>query len=252
MKPYENIKLTTKDKIGIIEFNRPQKLNAINTRLVEELNHILDIIEFDDAIRVLIITGNERSFSAGRDLKEERPKGGLKKSHLFYNRLETFRKVIVAAIEGHCLGAGLEIALCCDLRIASEKSNIGLPEVNVGSFPAGGGSFRLPRLIGIEKAKMLIYSGDTINGREALELGLVAKAAAPGKALAEAITLANRLTQKAPLSLIIAKASINAGLNIGLDNETAIQYVCDLYNYLQGTADYQQMRKNFKNKKKDK
>ena len=150
------------------------------------------------------------------------------------------------------MGAGLEIALCCDLRIASENANMGLPEVKVGSFPAGGGSFRLPRLIGIEKAKYLIYAGDTINGRKASALGLIIKSVALGEALAEAIKLARELAQKAPLSLITAKASINAGLNVGIDNETAIQYICDLYAYLQGTAEYKQMRKNFKKRKKNK
>jgi enoyl-CoA hydratase/carnithine racemase len=183
-------------------------------------------------------------------LKEQRPKGGLKVSNQFYSRLETFRKVTIAAIEGHCLGGGLEMALCCDLRIASETANIGLPEVKVGSFPAGGGTFRLQRLIGLEKAKTLIYSGDPISGKEAFNIGLVGQLAEPGSALDEAKRYARSLTPRAPLSLITAKACLNAGINVGIDTEAYIQFVSNAYELLQKSYDYQEGRKAFKEKRK--
>lgn len=142
------------------------------------------------------------------------------------------------------------MALCCDLRIASETANIGLPEVKVGSFPAGGGTSRLQRLIGLERSKRLIYSGNTISGKEAFTIGLVGQMAKPGSALDEAKKYANSLTSIAPLSLITAKACLNAGINVGIDTELYIQFVSDAYELLQKSHDYQEGRKAFKEKRK--
>jgi len=250
MSQYETIKYLKENKIGIVIFNRSEKLNAINSQLLNEFGNVLDEAEFDNEVYIVILTGDEKSFSAGRDLKEKRPPGGLKISNRFFSRLETFRKVTIAAIEGHCLGAGLEIALCCDLRIASKTANIGLPEVRVASFPAGGGTFRLPRLVGLERAKRLIYTGSTINGDEAFDIGLVGQVTEQGHALSEGKKIANSMAQHAPLSLITSKACLNAGINVGIDTESYIQFVFNAYELLQKSADYQEGRKAFREKRK--
>lgn len=245
---YETIIYHKEDGIGIITFNRPDKLNAINKQFVTEMNLVLDDIEADDEIRVVTITGGEKVFCAGADLKETFTPAISKRLNDLFTRIEKFDKPTIAAINGYAVGGGCEIALCCDLRVASETASIGLPEVKVGTMPSGGGTFRLPHLIGMGRAKEMLYLGESLSGIEAFNIGLVNKVVPPGKVLDEARRLARILLDRPPLAIKAIKDCVHAGTQ--LDSESALNFVMNVANLLRTTEDYQEGRKAFSEKRK--
>ena len=245
---YETLLFQRENGIGIITFNRPDRLNTISSQILDELNSLLDEIE-SDALRVVILTGNKRSFCAGFDLKETMTPEISQKYNKLINRLESFCKPIIAAIDGYALGGGCEIALCCDLRVASETASIGMPEVKVGIIPSGGVTYRLlPRIIGLGRAKEMLYLGESLSGREAFNIGLVNRVAPPGKALDEAKKLAGILLDRPPLSIKAIKNCVQAGTQ--LDSEGAANFVMNAANLLRPTEDYIEGRKAFQEKRK--
>jgi enoyl-CoA hydratase len=202
-------------------------------KLKEEVSAILDEIEKDDEIKVVIVTGGPIAFSAGADIKERsgaqrtQPQFyfSQRKTHYdFYGKIENFEKPVIAAVSGVAVGGGSEIALACDLRIASETARFGVPEVKLGAIPSGGGTQRLPRIIGVTKAKELLFTGDFIDAQEAYRVGLVNKVVPVDKMMDEAKTLAQKIASNPPLSVKFGKRAVNAGmqmdLNSGLDYET--------------------------------
>lgn len=245
---YETIIYDKEDGIAVITLNRPQQLNAINEQLIKEVNMVLDEIEYDNDVLIVILTGGEKFFCAGADLKEPRAPGRSQRSNRLFNRIERFGKPIIAAINGYALGGGLEIALCCDLRVASETASIGAPEVKVGTIPSGGATFRLTRLIGIGRAKELLYTGNPVNGVEALNIGLVNKVSPPDMALDEAKNLAKVLLERPPLSIKAIKNCVHAAIQ--LDTESAVDFVINSADLLHGTEDYQEGRTAFREKRK--
>lgn len=244
---YETILYNVKGTIAIVTLNRPERLNAINRQMLAELDAVLDEIEENEDVRVVILSGNERSFSSGADLKDQLTVNELRRANRLDDRIETFDKVIIAAIEGYCLGGGLEISLCCDLRVASETASIGVPEIKSGAFPPGGTTFRLAQIVGTGRAKEIIYTGDPVSGHEAYNIGLVNRLTPPGKALDEAEKLARYLSDRAPTAMWLAKLCTNMGTQ--LQREAATEFNSNALALLRSSKDAQEARRTFVEKK---
>jgi enoyl-CoA hydratase len=199
-------------------------LNPLSHQTKTEILACLDEIAADPEVRCVILHGaGGRAFSVGADIKEfpdlmnrRAAREHAVQEHTLYNRIDFFPVPTIAAIEGHCLGGGLELALSCDLRVASETSRLGLPEVKLGVFPAGGGTERLPRLIGEARARELIYTGDPVDAREAWRLGLVSRVAPAGQALAAAQELGRVIAARSGLTLRTVKTVLDRGLCMDL------------------------------------
>lgn len=229
---YENILVDRDGALAFVTFNRPDKLNAMNRRTKEEVLAALDDLEGDDDVRVVIFRGaGEKAFVAGADIQEfadVRPmeQWDARRELGFYERIATFPKPTVAMIRGYCLGGGCELALACDLRVAATTAQIGQPEINLGIIPGGGGSQRLPRLVGPGKALQLILTGQRVDGAEARAIGLVEEAV-PEEALEERTReLGLRIAEKSPVALRLAKEAVRAaaetGLSAGLEHEATL------------------------------
>lgn len=237
---YETIILDKEPGIRIITLNRPERLNAISYQLAMDLVDALDEIEEDTEARVVILTGAGRGFCAGADIKEmadpDAPRLPIGKRYTFFNRLEDFEKPVIAAINGACNGGGLELALCCDLRIASDSASFGLGEVKLGIMPAGGGTARLPRLIGPGLAKEFMYFGNRSTAQNAQNIGLINKMVPADKLMEEAKLMANELAQRAPISLKMIKSCVNLGMQMDLLG--AIDYEAKCAAILRETDDH--------------
>lgn len=206
-----------------LTLDRPP-LNPLSHQVKTELLDCLEEIAADPNARCLIVHGaGARAFSVGADIKEfpeitarRQGRQHAMQEHVLYNRLDFFHIPTIAAIEGHCLGGGLELALSCDLRIASETSSLGLPEVKLGVFPAGGGTERLPRLIGESRAREMIYTGESVEAREAWRIGLVNRVAPAGQALVAAQEMGRTIAARSGLTLRTVKAVLDRGLCMDL------------------------------------
>jgi enoyl-CoA hydratase/carnithine racemase len=208
---YEAIIYEKRGAVGIITFNRLQKKNAINTQMNQELIQAVDDVEKDNEVKVLVITGGPECFSAGADLSEvsasdtSRPTG----PNAMDNIIE-MKKPTIAAISGWCVAGGLELALCCDLRVASETARIGDAHIRIGTIGGAGSPTRLARLIGVSKAKELILTGDSVDGNEAYRLGLVNRVYPLDKFIEGALELADKIANHSPLVLELSKKAVDA------------------------------------------
>jgi enoyl-CoA hydratase len=219
-----SLKYEVIDNTGIITINRPNALNAFNNDVLNEFNNLLDEIENDNSVKVIIITGEgERAFCAGADLagikkstKEEFMQF-IEKGQLLMRRIETMEKPFIAAINGFALGGGLELALACDIRIASEKAKMGTPEVGVGLIPGWGATQRLPKVIGMGRAKELILTGIHITANDAERLNLVNKIIAPEELLNAAKEIAEKIAGNAPVAVKLAKSTTNVAFDMSID-----------------------------------
>ena len=227
---YSSIELTCTDGIATLTFNRPKALNALNTVLLNELADALDSIGKDQSIRVLILTGaGEKSFIAGADITEIATLSPLaaKKFAQFgqdiISKLQGLPIPVIAAVNGFALGGGCEMALACDFIYASEKALFGLPEINLGIIPGFGGTQRLPRLIGANRAKEMIFTGKHLSAAEAREIGLVNRIFAPGELMTAATETARLIATKGKASLGAAKQTVNQGLQADLVTGLAIE-----------------------------
>jgi len=222
----EHIKIETRKEIGIITFNRPEVMNVIDTETLRELEDSLSRLETDTQIRVIIITG-DKTFSSGanvKELKEKHPdeaEAFSRLGHIVCNHVENMVKPVIAAVNGYALGAGCEIALACDIRIAGKSAKFGQPEVNLGLIPGFGATQRLTRLVGIGWSKELILSGRIIDAVEAQFIGLVHNVVEDNELMAKTKDMAQVLAQKSPIALTAAKGLINQNLDIkrGLEME---------------------------------
>ena len=217
---YETLLVEKQEGVWIVTLNRPERLNALNYQLAVDLEDVVDKIAEDEEARSVILTGAGRGFCAGADIKAMVEPGAKKlpihKRYTFFNRLEDLEKPVIAAVNGPCNGGGLELALCCDFRIASEEASFGLGEVKLGVIPAAGGTIRLPRLIGPGRAKEFLYFGNRIDGQEAYRIGLVNKTVPAGELMDEAKSWAAELAERPPLSLKMLKSLANQGLDMDL------------------------------------
>ncbi|MFH2045710.1 MAG: enoyl-CoA hydratase-related protein [Pseudomonadota bacterium] len=227
---YENIIFTVEDKIATIAFNRPKALNALNEKLFKELSDALDNISCDENVRVLILTGaGEKSFVAGADITELAKFNSLegkifaKNGQTLIGRLQELPIPVIAAVNGFALGGGCEVVLACDIVYASEKAMFGLPEINLGLIPGFGGTQRLPRLIGTNMAKEMIFTGKMISASEAMTIGLVNRVFAPDALMDETLKTAKLIASKGKVSLRAAKQAVNNGINADLVTGCSIE-----------------------------
>lgn len=230
---YKNLLYEKENGIGIVTINRPQSLNALNGEVYTELYEVFQEIEDDQDLHVVVLTGSgERAFVAGADIPEMQPQSSLEISSLMdssrkaFDRIYTLSKPVIAAINGFALGGGCELAMCCDLRIASENAKFGQPEINLGIIPGAGGTQRLARLVGMTRAKELIYTGDMVDANTAFMMGLVNKVVPPGSLMTEAKELARKMLSKSSIALSLAKKAINSGADMSLPSGLDLEAQC--------------------------
>lgn len=250
---YQTIKVEKEEQIIMLIFNRSEKLNAMSDEFLTEMNDFMDRLESDTETRVVILTGAGKAFIAGADIslmKDMTPIEAAEYAHHtteIYRKMENSDKVFVAAVNGYAFGGGCEMTLACDLRIASEKARFGLPETSLGIFPGGGGTQRLPRLIGMAKAKELIFLAETFKAEKAKEIGLVSSIVAPEELLAVAKELAVKIVKNSKVGIALAKQSMNYGAQV--DMYSAINQEKNLFGLCFGTEDQRQRMDDFVNKK---
>ncbi|BDB97310.1 enoyl-CoA hydratase/isomerase family protein [Saccharolobus caldissimus] len=215
----ETILVKDENPIRWIILNRPDRLNAINLKMIEEIEETLKEVENNDNIKIIIITGNGRAFSAGADISQFKELDPVKawlfstKGQGLMNYIEKYPKPTIAMVNGYALGGGLELALSCDIRIASTNAELGFPEINLGIFPGFGGTQRLVRLVGKGKALELMMTGDRIKADYAERLGLVNKVVSPDALENETKQLALKIAEKSHIALRLIKAVVNYGLD---------------------------------------
>ncbi len=224
--------------LATLVLERPP-VNAISYQTREEIAACLEEIAADPAVRCLVLFGaGGKAFSVGSDIKEfpevaARRLGRLRavQEHTLHNRVDLFPVPTIAAIEGFCLGGGLELALACDLRVASQTSRLGLPEVKLGVFPAGGGTERLPRLIGEARARELIYTGEPVDAQEAWRIGLINRVVPAGQALAAAQALGRMIAERSETTLRTVKSVLDRGMAMDLleAQQIAINAISELF-----------------------
>ena len=226
---YQTLRFETEGHLGILTLNRPERLNAISKAMSGELAELVGHLEVTPDIRVLIVTGEGRAFCAGADIKERVENAddfSVQRTSIqispTFRRLERLPQVSIAAINGPAAGGGLELALACDLRIASTESRMALPEVTLGILPGAGGTQRLPRLVGPARAKEMMLFGSFVDATKAMEWGIVNELADPNELMAKAREWAGVLLERPPLSLANIKGAVNTAMDVDLD--TGIQY----------------------------
>jgi enoyl-CoA hydratase len=258
---YENLKVETRDAVAVVTVNRPDKLNALNARTVEELDAVFAALATDPGVRGVILTGaGEKAFVAGADIAELAAQGPLdarevaRKGQAVLTRIEKLGKPVVAAINGFALGGGCELALACHVRIASENARLGTPEVKLGLMCGYGGTQRLPRLVGRGRALELLLTGEMVDAAEALRIGLVNRVVPLDKLLAEAEALLKKMLANGPVSVRFTLEAVGAGLEMPLEDAqnleaTLFAVLCTTEDMKEGTAAFLEKRKaQFKGK----
>jgi len=212
-------------RVALLRFNRPRQLNALNGEVMDALCSALEALDRDEAIRVMVVTGNERAFAAGADIGEmatASPIDMLRTNRIAqWDRVRRIGKPVIAAVAGWCLGGGCELAMALDLIIAAESARFGQPEINIGVIPGAGGTQRLTRAIGKSVAMEMILTGEPIDAREAHRLGLVSRVVPNELLVEDALALAAKIAVKSPLALRLAKEAVNAAYEMGLTDALA-------------------------------
>jgi enoyl-CoA hydratase len=211
---YDNILVETRGRVGLVTLNRPKALNALNAALIADLGHALDAFEADDDIGAIVITGSERAFAAGADIKEMASKSYMDVYLQDFitrgwERITTCRKPIIAAVAGHALGGGCEIAMMCDFILAADNARFGQPEINLGTMPGAGGTQRLARYVGKSKAMEMCLTGRTMDAAEAERSGLVSRIVPVGDLVAEAVKTADKIANMSRPMAMMVKESVN-------------------------------------------
>ncbi|NCE65075.1 enoyl-CoA hydratase/isomerase family protein [Pseudoflavonifractor sp. 524-17] len=235
------VKLERQDHIGIVTIDRPEALNALNSQVLTDLDGILDQVEADDTLYAVILTGAGRSFVAGADIAEMKDfsssdgkRFGVRGGSIFL-KLEHLSKPVIAAVNGFALGGGCELAMACDIRLASEKAKFGQPEVGLGITPGFGGTQRLPRIVGVSKAMELILTAKVIKAEEAKEIGLVSAVYPPEELMDRAMELAQAICANAQIAVRESKRCIRMGMQA--DIHTASAFEAEAFGVTCGTAD---------------
>lgn len=217
-----------RDNVAIVTLNRPERMNTLGGSMKPDLARaFFDYARADERVHAVLVTGSgERAFCAGADIKERAGNQAAgtdyfvaqKATHDLFRNIEEFEKPVIAAINGVALGGGLEIALCCDIRLAADSARFGLPEIKLGVIPAAGGTQRLPRLIGEARAKELILTADLVDADTALRYGIVSRVVPQAELMTQAFALAQRIAEHPPLAVRFAKRAINRGMQTDLDS----------------------------------
>ena len=212
-------------RVALLRFDRPKQLNALNGAVMDALCSALEELDRDDAIRVLVVTGNERAFAAGADIGEmagASPIDMLRTNRIAqWDRVRRIGKPVIAAVAGWCLGGGCELAMALDPIVAAESAKFGQPEINIGVIPGAGGTQRLTRAVGKSAAMEMILTGEPIDAREAHRLGLVARVVPNELVVEDALALAAKIATKSPLALRVAKEAVNAAYEMSLTDALA-------------------------------
>jgi len=252
---YDHIIFEEVDGIVTITFNRPKALNALNSNLLREFSHALDGIFESQAVRVLILTGaGDKSFVAGADITELATfdplgaKAFAQMGHDTINKLQSLPIPVIAAVNGFALGGGTEIAIACDFIYASENASFGQPEINLGLIPGFGGTQRLPRLIGKNRAKELILTGKMLPAVDAKEMGLVNKVCSHDTLMDEVLKIAKTMASKGKVSLRAAKEAVNSGMDVDL--KTGCMYEIDAFALCMASEDSKEGTSAFLQKRK--
>ena len=257
----KNVILEKEGNLAIVTINRPKALNALNSETLADLDVVITDLENDSNIYCVILTGaGGKSFVAGADISEMKDLNeyqgkdfGILGNRVF-RRLENLEKPVIAAISGFALGGGCELAMSCDIRIASEKAKFGQPESGLGITPGFGGTQRLPRIVGMGKAKELIYTGAIVKADEALRIGLVNKVVNLESLMEEARSMANMIIANAPIAVKLCKDAINRGMQVDMDNAIKIEAedfgkCFNTEDQVEGMSAFLERRdKNFRNK----
>ena len=248
------VTLEQKGAIGVITMNRPEALNALNEQVLQDLSDVLDQVETNEEILVAVVTGAGRSFVAGADIGQMSTMGAVegKKFGVFgnniFHKLENLTKPTIAAVNGFALGGGCELAMSCDIRVASEKAKFGQPEVGLGITPGFGGTQRLPRIVGVSNAMELILTARTIGAAEAKEMGLVSHVYAPEELMDKALELAGAIAANAQIAVRQSKAAIRRGMQT--DMSTGAAFESEAFGLCFATEDQKDAMKAFVNKEK--
>jgi enoyl-CoA hydratase len=232
MSPYTTIVAETHERVGLIRLDRPRAFNALNSTILAELNAALKDYDNDPGIGAMVITGNERVFAAGADIKEMSAVSAvemLQGDHISaFDDILRIKKPVIAAVSGWCLGGGNELAMSCDMIVASETAQFGQPEINLGVIPGAGGTQRLTRAVGKVTAMEMVLNNRTLNAEEALEFGLVNRVVPVERYLDEALALAGEIAARAPLAIRLGKEAVNnafeSTLSDGLADERRAFY----------------------------
>ncbi|MBL0716131.1 MAG: enoyl-CoA hydratase/isomerase family protein [Desulfosarcina sp.] len=227
--PFENIIFEKEENIAVITFNRPEAMNALNNQTRAEFAQAIEDVATDDEIKVLILTGSGKAFVAGSDIKEFNRTTPFAAHNIkrLGEMVEKLGKPVIAAVNGFCLGGGCEIAMGCDIIIASEKAKFGQTEINIGIIPGGGGTQRLQRLIGACRAKELIFTGDIIRADEADRIGLVNRVVPMDELMPTAKEIAKKIAAKSAAALKLSKQAVNYGMQSTL--ESGLKYEYEMY-----------------------
>ena len=252
-----HVLLEKKEHIAVATINRPKALNALNSEVLSDLDELVDIVTADQDIYALIITGSgEKAFVAGADIGEMSTltkEGGTafgKHGNDVFRAIETLPIPTIAAVNGFALGGGCELSMACDIRLASEKAKFGQPEVGLGITPGFSGTQRLPRRVGVAKAKELIFSGKQIGAEEAKRIGLVNEVYAAEELLNKAVEMAKSFTANAPIAVKYSKACIDRGMQMDIDNGIALEN--ELFAMCFATEDQKEGMGAFLEKRKEK
>jgi enoyl-CoA hydratase len=250
--PYEMILTETRARVGLITLNRPQALNALNNQLMRELMDALEAFDKNDAVGAMVITGNEKAFAAGADIKEMANKSieqMMDTDHIaVFGRIRTIRKPVIAAVSGWALGGGCEIALSCDMIVASETATFGQPEINIGVIPGAGGTQRLARAVGKVLAMEMILNDRRLSAQEAYQFGMLNRVVPVEGYLEEALKLAEEIASRAPVAVRAAKKMINQAFERTLADGLATEKQ-EFYN-LFATEDQKEGMRAFVEKRK--
>ena len=252
---FTNLLYENQDGIAYITMNRPKALNALNQETLEELNQLVDALAKDSSVQVVILTGSgEKAFVAGADITQMQSMSAIegrnfgKLGQAVFNKIENLPQPVIAAVNGFALGGGCELAMACDIRIASEKAKFGQPEVTLGITPGFAGTQRLPRLVGKGRAKQLLYTADTIDAQEAFRIGLVNEVAPAESLMAVARAMALKIQSRAPVAVQLCKAAVNEGMDTDLETGTA--YEAEVFGLCFATNDQKEGMAAFAEKRK--
>lgn len=255
MSQYNNLIFEVQDSIGILTINRPKVLNALNQETMQELKDLVEKIAADKTVGVVIVTGSgEKSFVAGADISQMQPMSALEGrqwgrfSQGVFNAIENLPQPVIAAVNGYALGGGCELAMCCDMRIASEKAKFGQPEVLLGVVPGFAGTQRLPRLVGKGRAKELLFTGNQIDAAEAYRIGLVNKVVPAEQLMDVAKEWAKIILSRGPVAVQLCKAAVNEGMD--MDFESGQAYESEVFGLCFATQDQSEGMAAFVEKRK--
>lgn len=256
MKDFNNLIVNVEDDgIAIIQLNRPKALNALNLELIAEIGEAAVGLAREDSVKAVIVTGGEgQSFAAGGDIKEMATKYAPDMLNAYgadlagFEKLEKLPKPVIAAVSGYALGGGCELALVCDIIVADDSAQFALPEITLGIIPGAGGTQRLPRLVGPNIAKELIFTGSRIDAKRAYEIGLVNKIVPQGSLIEEAKKLALKCARNGAVALSCAKSCVNEGMSVDLYSGLAYERKC--FSLLFSTEDQKEGMTAFVDKRK--